>query len=265
VKTILTDRDVMLYALSIGLGRDPLDAHDLRYVYERELKVFPTMPLIVGHPGNWMLDPRTGITRTRVVHGAQRLWIHAELPIGRELVTTNRITDILDKADKGAILICQRETRDQEGAVIARSESSIFCRADGGFGGPAGPSYESEPVPGRAPDRTVALPTQENGALLYRLNQDRNPLHADPEFARRAGFARPILHGLCTFGIAAVAIAKAFPDKALSSIETRFSKPVLPGETVTVDLWQEAGALAFRARVAARDALVLDRGRATFA
>jgi acyl dehydratase len=111
----------------------------------------------------------------------------------------------------------------------------------------------------------VALPTQENGALLYRLNQDRNPLHADPEFARRAGFARPILHGLCTFGIAAVAIAKAFPDKALSSIETRFSKPVLPGETVTVDLWQEAGALAFRARVAARDALVLDRGRATFA
>jgi acyl dehydratase len=263
IETVLDDRDVMFYALSIGLGRDALDEHDLRFVYEKDLKVFPTMPLVVGHPGHWMADPATGITRTMVVHGAQRLWTYAELPIGQPLVTTNKLTDILDKGEKGAVIIILRETFDkQSGTLLARGESHVFCRADGGFGGASGPANEFPALPERAPDLSVDIPTASNMALFYRLNNDRNPLHAEPAYAKKAGFSRPILHGLATFGVAAVAIAKAFPDKRLSFIETRFSKPVLPGETVTIDLWNEPEDLAFRARIVARDAIVLDRGKA---
>jgi acyl dehydratase len=264
VETEIGDRDVMFYALSIGLGRDPMDAHDLRYVFEKDLCVFPTMPIVVGHPGNWMVDPATGITRTMVVHGAQRLTSHRPLPVGRTVVTTNRVAAIWDKGDKGAVMDLVRESFDKaSGDVIARSESSVFCRADGGFGGPVGEGHSFAAVPERAADRSVETPTEPNMALLYRLNNDRNPLHAEPEFAARAGFSRPILHGLATYGVAAVAVAKAFPEKTLTAFETRFSKPVLPGETVTVDMWDEADGVAFRARVG--DKVVLDRGRAVLA
>ncbi|MDB6107493.1 MAG: hypothetical protein JWO52_7492 [Gammaproteobacteria bacterium] len=266
VETVLTDREPMLYALSIGIGSDPLNLDDLSYVYEKRLRVFPTMPVIIGHPGNWMLDPQTGITRAMVVHGGQRLWTYTELPIGRRILTTNKISQILDKGRNGAVVTIERETHDRDaGVLIARSTSSIFCRADGGFGGPAGPIYEFDPVPERAPDRSVEVATPANAALVYRLNQDRNPLHADPEVASKAGFPRPILHGLYTFGVAAVAVCGTSSGSILRSIETRFSKPAFPGETITVDLWKEADAVAFRARVAARDAIVLDRGRAVLA
>ncbi|PKP95103.1 MAG: 3-alpha,7-alpha,12-alpha-trihydroxy-5-beta-cholest-24-enoyl-CoA hydratase [Alphaproteobacteria bacterium HGW-Alphaproteobacteria-16] len=262
VETVITDRDVMFYALSIGLGRDPLDMHDLRYVFERDLRVFPTMPIVVGHPGNWMSDPATGITRTMVVHGAQQLSSFGELPVGGTVVTTNRVSDIWDKGDKGAVLDLVRETFDKAtGDLIARSKSSVFCRADGGFGGPQGESHVFQPVPEREADRSVAMPTEPSMALLYRLNNDRNPLHAEPAFAAKAGFARPILHGLATYGLAAVAVAKAFPDRTIGSFEARFSRPVLPGETVAVDIWNAPDGVAFRARVG--DKVVLDRGRAT--
>ena len=261
VESVVTDRDVMFYALSIGLGRDPMDPWDLRYVFEKDLKVFPTMPIVIGHPGNWMTDPETGITRTMVVHGAQRLTMLRDLPIGATVITTNRVTRIWDKGDKGAVMDLVRETIDKAtGALIARSESSVFCRADGGFGGPQGESHVFEPVPDRAADRSVEMPTDPNMALIYRLNNDRNPLHAEPAFAAKAGFPRPILHGLATYGVAAVAVAKTFPERAITSFEARFSKPVLPGETIAVDLWAEDGAVAFRARVG--DKVVLDRGRA---
>jgi acyl dehydratase len=261
IETIVSDRDAMFYALSIGLGHDPLDAHDLRYVYEKDLRVFPTMPVVIGHPGNWMADPATGITRTMVVHGAQRLWSYWPLPIGAPIITTNRVAAVWDKGDKGAVMEIVRETFEKaSGDLIARGESSVFCRADGGFGGASGPVAEFVPVPERAADQSIDVPTEANMALLYRLNNDRNPLHADPAVAQRAGFARPILHGLATYGAAAVVIAKSFPDRTLAEFETRFSKPVLPGETLTVDLWEEPNAVAFRARVA--DRVVLDRGQA---
>lgn len=264
IETAISDRDAMFYALSIGLGRDPLDPWDLRYVYERDLAVFPTMPIVIGHPGNWMADPATGITRTMVVHGAQRLSTVRPLPIGGTVVSTNRVTGVWDKGAKGAVMDLVRETVDKAtGALIARSESSVFCRADGGFGGPQGESYSFAAVPERTPDRSVDVPTDANMALIYRLNNDRNPLHADPAFAAKAGFSRPILHGLATYGVAAAAIARTFPAQVLTSFETRFSKPVLPGETIAVDMWDEADAVAFRARVG--DKVVLDRGRATLA
>lgn len=265
IRTVVTDRDAMFYALSIGLGRDPLDPHDLRYVYEGDLRIFPTMPLIIGHPGNWMSDPRTGVTRTMVVHGAQRLTTEREIPLGESLLTTNRIVSILDKGDQGAILVLERETRvEASGERISLSESMAFCRADGNFGGVPGPAYEFAAVPDRPADRSIDMPTDPDMALYYRLNQDRNPLHADPAVARKAGFDRPILHGLATYGVAAVAIARAYPDRTLRAFETRFSRPVFPGETITVDLWETGEDIAFRARIAARDVVVLDRGRAGF-
>ena len=263
IEADIHDTDVMLYALSIGLARDPLDARELRYAYEKDLRVFPTMPLIIGHPGNWMVDPATGITRSKVVHGAQRLTTFRELPIGGSVVSTNRVAALWDKGEKGAVMDLVRETHDRAtGDLIARSESSVFCRADGGFGGPAGPGHAFAATPERAPDHVMAITTEPNMALLYRLNQDRNPLHAEPAYAERAGFSRPILHGLATYGVAAVAIDRTWPDRTIRSIEARFSKPVLPGETITVDMWEEGGAIAFRARVAERDVVVLDRGRA---
>lgn len=266
IRSVVTDKDAMFYALSIGLGCDPVDAHDLRYVYEEGLKIFPTMPIVIGHPGNWMVNPNTGITRTMVVHGGQRLTTERELPLNRPLVTTNRITQLLDKGDKGAIMVLERETRDEQSRDrIALSESTVFCRADGNFGGQSGPGYEFVPLPERPADRSIEIATQPNMALFYRLNHDRNPLHAAPESARKAGFDRPILHGLATYGAAAAAIARAFPDRTIQSFETRFSKPVLPGETITVELWEEQpGCIAFRARIAARQAVVLDRGRVEF-
>lgn len=263
----ITDRDVMLYALTVGLGRDPLNEHELRYVYEQDLRVFPTMPVVVGHPGNWMVDRRTGITRTMVVHGSQRLTCHRPLPIGGAVTIRNRITALLDKGDRGAVIVTTRDVCDKaSGDLVCAMESQVFCRADGGFGGSGDGGYEFRALPDRAPDRTVDVPTEPNAALLYRLNQDRNPLHADPAVARRAGFDRPILHGLATFGAAAVAVSRGYPERTITAFECRFSKPVFPGETISVDMWDnDGGEIAFRARIAARDAVVLDRGLARLA
>lgn len=266
IETVISDRDAMFYALSIGLGRDPTDEHDLSYVFEKTLKPFPTLPIIFGHPGNWMAeDPATGITRSMVVHGAQRLQVFGPAPIGGTVVSNNRVAAIWDKGDKGAVMDLVRETRDKAtGTLIARGESQVFCRADGGFGGPTGSGHDFRAVPERAPDRTMTMPTDPNMALLYRLNHDRNPLHADPEVAGRAGFSAPILHGLATWGMAAVAVVRAFPEKSLTAFEARFSKPVFPGEIVAIDLWEEPDGVAFRARVPSREAVVLDRGRVRF-
>ncbi len=265
IRTVVTDRDAMFYALSIGLSRDQMDMDDLRYTYEGDLKIFPTMPLVIGHPGNWMSDERTGVNRNMVVHGAQRLISVRDIPINEPLVTTNRVLNMFDKGDKGAILVIQRDTRiEASGEQIALSETHVFARADGNFGGASGPIYEFVPVPERPADHSIAMPTDPNMALYYRLNQDRNPLHADPAYARSAGFDKPILHGLATYGTAAVAIAKAYPDRIIKTFDTRFSKPVFPGETITVDIWDEGEEVAFRARIAERDVIVLDRGRASF-
>lgn len=265
IETVVSDRDAMLYALTIGLGRDPLDPWDLPFVYEDGLKVFSTLPLVLGHPGHWMTDPGTGITRAMVVHGEQRFWSYAAVPVDRVIVSENRVMDLYDKGERGAVVLMERLTWDKESrGLIARGESTVFCRADGGFGGAPGPAHELKALPERAPDRTVDIPTEANAALLYRLNQDRNPLHADPAAAKRAGFDRPILHGLASFGMAAAAIARAWPGRALTGIEARFSRPVFPGDTIALDLWDEGGEVAFRARRASGET-ALDRGRATLA
>jgi acyl dehydratase len=267
VEQVVTDRDTMLFALSIGMGCDPLDSNELHYVYEEELKIAPTLPIVLGYPGPWMGNPSFGITLPKLVHGTQRLELGCPLRTGVVILASNRVLEVVDKgADSGAIVVVERTLTDKtSGMLLARMEQGLFCRADGGFGGQRQLSHQFRAVPDRAPDRSVELPTQPNQALWYRLNGDRNPLHASPAFAAKAGFPRPILHGLCTYSVAAHGLMKLHPDCALTSIETRFSKPVFPGETVRIDTWTTSAGVAFRATVAARSATVLDRGFAEFA
>ncbi|GAB1577782.1 MaoC/PaaZ C-terminal domain-containing protein [Bordetella petrii] len=262
------DKDTMLYALGIGLGHDPLDADQLRYVYERDLRAFPTLATVLAHPGFWMNDPRAGIDWVRLVHGEQRLALHAPLPASGTVVGKSRITHVIDKgADKGALVITERKLHDESGACLATLRQTTFCRGDGGLARSDDSPAPLAPAPTRAPDRQCSLAVAPNAALLYRLNADRNPLHADPEVARRAGYPQPILHGLCTYGMAAHAIVRSWCDydaARLTSLDARFSAPVYPGETLQFDMWRGAdGALQFTVRAPARDVVVMSHGAAT--
>ncbi|MBO9513884.1 MAG: MaoC family dehydratase N-terminal domain-containing protein [Variovorax sp.] len=261
--TIYTDKDTMLYALSLGFGESPTDPAELPFVYEDGLRAVPTMGAVLCHPGPWLTDPRTGATRSKVVHGEQRMRFHAPLPPQGQLTARSRVIGIQDKgADKGALLHLQRELYGEDGTLVITLRHSSFCRADGGCGS-FGESLVLNAPPARAPDRSFELKTLPQAALIYRLNVDRNPLHADPAKARQAGFDRPPLHGLCTYGMAARAILKMWLDHdpaRLASLDTRFSASVFPGETLVFETWREGGGIAFRALAKERGVKVLDNG-----
>ncbi|MDH0093837.1 MaoC/PaaZ C-terminal domain-containing protein [Achromobacter mucicolens] len=261
-------KDTMLYALGIGLGQDPEDAGQLRYVYEKDLRTFPTMSVILGYPGFWVSDPRSTVDWVKVVHGEQRLTLHAPLPVSGVVTGRTRNTHVIDKgADKGAIIVSERTLHDEDGQCLATLQSSTFCRGDGGFGeGDASPQALPA-APDGDPELRCELRIPPSAALLYRLNADRNPLHADPDVARQAGYPRPILHGLCSYGVAAHAIVKTFCDydaARLTSLNTRFSAPVYPGETLQCDMWRlPDGQIRFIARAKERGTVVMSHGTAT--
>ena len=199
-----------------------------------------------------------------LVHGEQKVELHRPLPPAGEFTTQSRTVGAFDKGEgKGAILVNETVWLDASGEKVATLTGSSFCRADGGFGGPTEGAPEPHVVPSRKPDETVQISTREDQALLYRLNGDRNPLHSDPDSAKRSGFARPILHGLCTYGITCRAVLQAVtdfdPDQILSH-QARFSAPVFPGDTLSIDLWRDGKEISFEARVAARDAVVIKNG-----
>ena len=262
-----TDRDTMLYALSVGFGADPMNLAELPFVYERGLKVVPSMAVVLCHPGPWIGDPRTGATRSKVVHGEQRLSFHAPLPAAGTLLARSRVIGVEDKgADKGALVHVERVISDAAtGTVLATNVHTSFCRADGGFGESFGPVFTPHELPARAPDLVVDTPTRADAALLYRLNVDRNPLHVDPAAATAAGYPRPILHGLCTYGIGARLLITELldhdPDRLLA-LDVRFSSAVFPGETLSFEFWQDGEVVSFQAHVRARGKKVLDNGRA---
>jgi acyl dehydratase len=263
-----TQRDTMLYALGLGLGADPTDEDELRFVYEKDLVALPTLPVVLGYPGMWLKDPATGVDAVRLVHGEQSLTILRHPAPQGEVIGCTKVTGIVDKGPgKGALLYTERSITDAAtGELLATLGSTTFCRADGGFGGPSGPVKPVHEVPTRAPDQVVDRKTPAGMALVYRLSGDYNPLHAEPAVARAAGFERPILHGLATYGIAGWALTQALGEgdpSRIASIETRFSSPVYPGETIRTEIWREAGAAFFRARVVERDIVVLNNGRAT--
>ena len=259
--------DAVRYALSIGLGRDPLDAWQLQFADDHKgPRIVPSFCSVLGHPGFWLADPRTTVDAGRVVHAEQGFSLNKPIPSAGTVVGQTRIVDIVDKgAAKGALLYLEKTLSDADtGAVIATDTRTIMLRGDGGYDGPSGAPRPAPEEPDGDPDRTVAVATRPEQALLYRLNGDPNPLHLDPVVAQKAGFERPILHGLCTFGIACHAILRAFAADdpgSLQGISARFSAPVFPGETVEVEMWESG---AFRARAVERDVLVLRNGLATF-
>ncbi|AOR80498.1 MaoC/PaaZ C-terminal domain-containing protein [Novosphingobium resinovorum] len=258
-RTVIAGRDAMLYALSIGLGADPIDPFDLCYTYERDLAVFPTMALVVMGAPHWLDDPRTGISWNHVVHGAEHLVVHRELPLDRPITARLHVAEIFDRDDKGALLVLERRLSDADGAPLATIRQQVLCRADGGFGGQRG-SVARRPVPERAPDRVLDVALPGSAALLYRLNQDRNPLHVDPAYAAAAGFARPIMHGLGTFGFAVAALLRALGGGRVAETGVRFAGPVYPGETLALSVWDEPGGAAFRGMIETRGAIGLDDG-----
>jgi acyl dehydratase len=267
VEQRLTKRDTILYALGVGLGADPCDENQLKFVYERNLVALPTMAIILGYPGPWHAQGDTGITRSHVVHGEQSFRIDRTLPVEGMVIGRNEITDVIDKGkDKGALVITRCEVRDKATEeVVCTLTSTTFCRADGGFGGPSGPVREPHVLPNRAPDLTCDLPTLPQAALIYRLSGDYNPLHADPVYAKKAGFKMPILHGRCTFSVAGHALLKtccAYDPERLRGMEGRFSSPVYPGETIRTEMWIDGAIVSFRSTVPARGVTVLNNGRA---
>ena len=263
-------RDSVIYALGLGIGSDPLADNELRYVYEQGLQALPTMPVVIGHPGFWVSEPDTGINFRKVVHGEQSLTVHAPMPAEGVMIARNSIDEIVDKGEgRGMILRVRRDLFEKTtGTLQSTQVMSMFCRDDGGFGGsPARPAPKVE-IPERSPDRSLSRTTLPQAALIYRLSADLNPLHADPETARYAGFDRPILHGLATYGVAGYALLLACADgqaDALRSLSCRFSAPVFPGETIRTDMWDEGGAVLFRCTAQERDKIVLDLGVARFA
>jgi acyl dehydratase len=199
-----------------------------------------------------------------LVHGEQKVVLHKPLPNAGTFTISGRTLGAFDKGkDKGAVVVNESVWTDAAGEKVATLVSSLFARGDGGFGGPAEGAPEPHKVPARAPDLSVDFATRPGQALLYRLNGDRNPLHAEPAFARQGGFAQPILHGLCTYGITCRAMLQAItdfnPDQILSH-QVRFSSPVYPGDVVTVDLWRDGKQVSFEARVKARDVTVIKNG-----
>jgi acyl dehydratase len=260
-------KDCMLYALGVGLGHDPMNEDELAFVYEKDLKVLPTMATVIGHSGSLVRDRNTGIDWVMVVNGEQGFTLHRPLTGRGEVVGHTRIVDVVDKgAGKGALLLTERKINDKAtGDLIATVTQTIFCRGDGGFGGPPRQTPPPHPLPTRAPDTVCDFGTRPEAALIYRLSGDYNPLHADPAVARAAGFDRPILHGLGTFGVSGHALLKTmccYDPARLISFSCRFSAPVFPGETVRTEMWRDGAVVSYRARVLERDVIAINHGRA---
>jgi acyl dehydratase len=240
------DAFTILYGISVGLGADPMDERQLPYVYEEGLRAFPTMAVVLATPGFWAQDPQFGIDWKRVLHGEQGLTIHKPLPPTGTVVGRLRVTAIDDKgAEKGAVIRSERTLEDAAGGDrLATLEQTTFARGDGGFGGVNVRRDNGWERPAREPDAVCDLPTRPDGALLYRLTGDRNPLHADPAVARVGGFDRPILHGLCTYGLIAHALVSTeagYDADRLRGISGRFSSPVVPGEVISTSIWRGDG------------------------
>ncbi|HEX5506922.1 MAG TPA: MaoC/PaaZ C-terminal domain-containing protein [Pseudolabrys sp.] len=260
-------KDCILYALGLGLGHDPLNEDELAFVYEKNLKALPTFALVQGYTPYWLRHPETGVDWTKVVHGEQSFVLHKPVATQGAVIGRTRIVEVVDKGErKGALVYSERLVIDKaSGETLATLKQTTFCRADGGFGGPNRETPQPHVLPERSPDVACDLSTRPEMALIYRLSGDINPLHVEPNYARKAGFPRPILHGLATFGVAGHALLKAvcgYDPARLKAMAGRFSAPVFPGETIRTEMWREGSVISFRARVVERDVIAINNGRA---
>jgi 3-hydroxyacyl-CoA dehydrogenase/3a,7a,12a-trihydroxy-5b-cholest-24-enoyl-CoA hydratase len=263
-----TERDVVLYALGIGAPADPLDQTELRFVYELSSEGFLVLPTyaaiftsaMIQHLISGKIAGEIDYNPMMLVHGEQYLELKKPIPSKCTVACWPKISAIYDKGS-GMVVVTDTPCHDENGEEIVFSQSSVFIRGIGGFGGERGPSADVHVSPERTPDAVQREKTSEKQALLYRLSGDINPLHADPMMAAMGGFDKPILHGLCTFGFAARAVLKHFcgnDPRRFKSIKVRFAKHVFPGDTLITEMWHESdNHVIFRTKVEERDAVVL--------
>jgi acyl dehydratase len=253
-----TSSDVQLYHLGLGAGVDPMDKRELRYLVDNTPQVLPTFGNVaqsfhMTEPPS-VKFPGIDIELSKVLHASEAVTVPVPIPPSGTGTAVTRFTDIWDKG-KAAVIWSETTVTDPDGTLLWTQKRSIFARGEGGFGGERGPSTSAEP-PDRAPDAEIDLPILPQQALLYRLCGDRNPLHSDPGFAAAAGFPRPILHGLCTYGIACKAIVDTFLDSDVSRVRSygaRFAGVVFPGETLRANVWKENDTLVATITAPSRD------------
>ena len=254
-------RDAILYALGVGLGVD--DPADLPFLLEDRLVALPTFAVTLGTPGLWIKAPEFGVTFAKLVHYEQAAEFHAGLPPEANVVAQARVVSVLDRGEgKGALVVLEREIGSAQ-TLYCTLRQTLLLRADGGFGGTPTPQ-QSNLIPDRPPDHIAHFPTDRRAALIYRLSGDLNPLHSDPEAAHQAGFERPILHGLASYGVAAVAVARALGQSPtqVKRLDCRFSGVVYPGDQLSFRIWRTQEGAVFQAFVGERK--TLDQGRIAF-
>lgn len=266
------EKDTILYALAAGMGTDPTSERELGFVYEASLKAMPSMATILGSPGMWWRDPRTGVDYGQNLHAEQDMHILVPIPASAEINAVNRVAALHDRGrERGVLARIERDIFEAgTGRLLARLSRIEVLRGAGGFSEVVGkddprpehlPRLPEDPGP---PDVVHDIFVPFQAGLLYRLCGDPNPLHADPETARKAGFARPILHGLGTFAFACTVLLRTvcqYRSERVSRMGTRFTSPVYPGETLRALIWRkDPGIIRFRIRALERDVTVLDNG-----
>lgn len=257
-------RDTILYALGAGAGAPPHADVERCLVHERALVALPSMAVTLAVPGFWYRDAGLGLDHLQVVHAAERIALTGPLPVAARVRAQARIVAVHDKGPgRGSLIVSRREIFDDSGRRLATVEQTAFCRGDGGLGGPVTRPPAPPALPERPPDRVETVPTDPRAALIYRLSGDENPLHVDPAAARLAGFSRPVLHGLASFGhVCRVLMRRRGFHAPLREMECRFVGPVHPGETLRLEVWSESDCDRFRAWV--DDRRVIDTGMAGF-
>ena len=269
-----TDRDTLLYAVAIGMGRDPLDPKELEYVCESVgNRVVPTASTVLTRAD------RTGADRSPtliskmnfelLLHGEQRLQVHQPIPAAAETLVSEQTKGVYDKGEgKGALVVNETHVRLKDGSPLFTLGSTLFFRGDGGFGGTAKGAPVPHTLPESDPDAVCEMPGRVDQAIVYALCGDRNPLHRDPEFAKKAGFDAPILHGLCSYGIACHAVIKSMLDydqTKITGFDVRFSAPVFPGETQVVEMWKDDNVISFRVTLKERGVVSINNGKCMIA
>lgn len=263
VRRSWTSKDALLYAVGVGAGTQelPFTTENTKDTTQR---VFPTFAVIIGGGGTPM-SKIGSFNPALMVHGVQGIELLDEIPPDGELESVGKVTGIWDKGNAGVVEFEAEAKNVKTGKPLLRTKSALFCRGEGGWGGDRGPTDKVE-FPNRNPDHQITYATREDQALTYRLSGDRNPLHSDPSFAKMGGFEKPILHGLCTYGFTGRALLHALcgsDPKRFRSMLGRFSRPVIPGDTLTISMWVDGKSALFRTSNQ-HNIVVIDQGQFTF-